>query len=257
MIKLKTQQEIEIIAEGGKILARILKEISQKVKPGVGTSELNKLAEQLIFENKAKPSFKGYQVNPNEEPFPTALCTSINQEIVHAPAEPNRLLQSGDIIGLDLGLEYKSLYTDTAVTVPVGKINQQSKHLLKITRESLEQGIRQFKEGNTLADVGQAIEDYAKKAGYSVVRELIGHGVGHSVHEEPKVPNYYTEEGKTIKIERGLVVAIEPMVNIGQWQIKLHSNGFTFVTKDNSLSAQFEHTVALDHFGKTRILTQA
>lgn len=256
MIIYKTQKEIKIIAEGGKILAGILKEVSSKVKPGVGTKELNDLAENLIKENGGTPAFKNYQSNPEDKPFPSTLCTSINNEIVHAPAFPDRILKEGDIIGLDIGMEYKGYYTDLAVTLGVGQISDNAKNIITISKESLNKGIEQFKKGNTLADVAKAIQGFVEKNNYSVVRELVGHGVGRKVHEDPRVPNYVTEEAKQIEIKPGLIIAIEPMINIGNWKIKLLEDDFTFATADNSLSSQFEHTVAIDHEGKTRILTK-
>lgn len=256
MIIYKTQKEIELIADSCRILAEVLSQTAVLVKPGIGTKELNEFAENLIVQKGGYSAFKGYKVTEYDQPFPTALCTSINQEIVHAPAEPDRILQEGDIIGLDLGVEYKGYFSDMAVTVAVGQITEQAQKLLEVTRQCLNKGIEQFKEGNTLYDVAKAIQDYVEINGFSVVRELVGHGVGKKVHEDPRVPNYVTEEAKLIPIKKGMVVAIEPMVNIGDWPIKMLEDGFTFASRDNSLSAQFEHTVAIDHQGQTRVLTK-
>lgn len=256
MIIYKTQEEIDAIKASSQILAEVLDQTAALVKPGIGTKELNQFAEKLILAKGAYPAFKGYKVTEGDQPFPTALCTSINQEIVHAPAEPDRILQEGDIIGLDLGVEYKGYFSDMAKTVAVGQISEQTKKLLNVTQQCLNKGIEQFKEGNTLYDVAKAIQDYVEANGFSVVRELVGHGVGKKVHEDPRVPNYVTEEAKLIPIKKGMVIAIEPMVNIGNWPIKMLEDGFTFVSRDGSLSAQFEHTVAIDHQGQTRILTQ-
>lgn len=256
MIIYKTQQEIDLIAQSCQLLAEVLAQVAKAVKPGIGTKDLNDLAEKLIIAQGAKPAFKNYQISAQDRPFPTALCTSLNDEIVHAPAEPNRLLKQGDIIGLDLGVEYKGHFSDMAVTVRVGDISEQARKLLNVTKECLDQGLAQFKEGNTLYDVAKAIQDYVESNGFSVVRELVGHGVGKAVHEDPRIPNYVTEEAKYIEIKKGMVVAIEPMVNVGDWRIKILGDDFTFATKDGSLSAQFEHTVAIDHDGKTRILTK-
>lgn len=256
MIIYKTQKEIELIAEGGKILGEILQKTAQLVKPGVGTKELNDFAEKLIKEQGGRPAFKNLQPLPNQRPFPTALCTSINHEIVHGPAEPDRILQEGDIIGLDIGMEYKGMFTDTAVTVGAGKISQEAQTLIKVTKKSLDLAIERFKEGNCLADLAEAIQTYIESEGFSIVRELVGHGVGKAVHEDPRVPNYVTEESKLIKIKKGMVIAIEPMINIGDWKTKVLDDDWTFVTADHSLSAHFEHTVALDHNCKTRILTR-
>ncbi len=256
MIIYKTQKEIEIMAQGGRLLAEILTEIKNQVKPGIGTMELDDLAEKLILQKGGQPSFKNYQSSAEQKPFPTTLCTSINDEVVHAPARPNRILKEGDIIGLDIGMEYQGGFTDMAVTVGVGKVSQEAENLMATARECLNLAIEQFKEGNYLSDLAKAIEDYAHENGFSVVKELVGHGVGQKVHEDPNVPNYVTEESKNIEIKRGMTIAIEPMVNAGSWQVKLLDDGLTFATADGSLSAQFEHTVALDHEGRTRILTK-
>ena len=256
MIIYKTQEEIEIMAQGGKFLAEVLAEVSNKVKPGIGTKELDDLAEKLIKEKGGLPAFKNYKGSGLSIPFPTTLCTSINKEIVHAPAIPDRILEEGDIIGLDIGMQYKGLFTDMAVTLAVGKIDEKAEKLLRVTKESLDLAIGQFKEGNDLSDLAFAIQRHASNNGFAVVRELVGHGVGKNVHEDPRVPNYVTEESMAIKIKPGMTLALEPMVNIGGWQIELLDDGLTFATSDGSLSAQFEHTVALDHNGKTRVLTK-
>jgi len=255
MIIYKTQKEIETMAVGGRILAEILNEVKNKVKPGIGTMELDDLAEKLILQNSGQPSFKNYKSSSEQKPFPTTLCTCINNEVVHAPAKPNRILKEGDIINLDIGMEYQGCFTDMAVTVGVGKVSSEAENLMATASECLNLAIEQFKEGNYLSDLAKAIENYAHENGFSVVRELVGHGVGQKVHEDPNVPNYVTEESKNIEIKRGMTIAIEPMVNAGGWRVKLLDDGLTFVTADGSLSAQFEHTVALDHNGKTRVLT--
>jgi methionyl aminopeptidase len=255
MIIYKTQEEINLIAESGKILADVLLQVVAAVKPGIGTKELNALAEQLIAAKGGRPAFRGYKISPKDRPYPTALCASINEEIVHAPAEPDRTLREGDIIGLDLGVNYKGAFSDMAITAGVGQISKEAQKLLNVTKECLNRGIAQFKEGNTLYDVAKAIQDYVEGNGFSVVRELVGHGVGKGVHEDPRVPNYVTEEAKLIPIKRGMTIAIEPMVNIGDWPLVVLEDDWTFATADGSLSAQFEHTVAIDHDGQTRILT--
>ncbi len=255
MIYYKTQKEIDALAMGGKILAQILKQVAQTVGPGVGTKELDDLAERLILQSGGHPSFKNYRPSSSDRPFPTTLCTSINDEVVHAPAIPNRILKEGDIIGLDIGMQYKGFYTDMAVTVSVGQISKQAQRLLNVTQEALNLAIEQVKEGNYLSDIAAAIQNYAEKNGFGVVRELVGHGVGKKVHEEPNVPNFVTEESKLIKIKRGMVLALEPMINIGGWQIKVADDDLTFKTADGSLSAQFEHTVAVDHNGEARVIT--
>jgi methionyl aminopeptidase len=255
MIIYKTQKEIEIMAKGGKMLADILTEVANLVKPGVGTEELDKLAERLILQKGGHPSFKNYKPGSNYKPFPNALCASINDEIVHAPAIPNRILKEGDIIGLDIGMQYNGYFTDMAVTVGVGKISPQTQKLLEVTKEALDLGIKQVKEGNSLSDIALAIQSHAEKNGFAVVRELVGHGVGKKVHEEPNVPNFVTDESKLITLKKGITLALEPMINIGGWQVVLKDDNLTYKTADDSLSAQFEHTVAIDHNGDVRILT--
>jgi len=256
MIIYKTQKEIEIMAIGGRLLAEVLNEVKLMVKPGVGTMELDNLAEELILQHGGQPAFKNYQGSAEQKQFPTTLCTSINDEVVHAPARPNRILKEGDIIGLDIGMEYQGGFTDMAVTVGVGKVSQEAENLMATAAECLNLALEQFKEGNYLSDIARAIQDYAQENGLSVVRELVGHGVGQKVHEEPNVPNYVTEESKNIQLKRGMTIAIEPMVNAGGWRVKLLDDGLTFATADGSLSAQFEHTVAIDHNGQTRVLTK-
>jgi methionyl aminopeptidase len=255
MIIFKTQKEIETIAKGGKILAQILRQVANEVRPGIGTKELDEMAERLILQSGGQPAFKNYRPTSSSRPFPTTLCTSINDEVVHAPAIPNRLLKEGDIIGLDIGMQYKGLYTDMAVTVGAGKISKIAQRLINVTQEALNLAIDQFKEGNHLNDLAAAVQNYAEKNGFAVVRELVGHGVGKKVHEEPNVPNFVTDESRLISLRRGMTLALEPMVNIGGWQIKLAEDDTTFKTADGSLSAHFEHTIALDHNGETRILT--
>ena len=256
MIIIKTKEEIEKIAEGGKILSWILKQLVNEVKPGVTTGRLEELALRLMEEKGARPSFKGYQSSKQERPFTTALCTSINEEIVHAPALPSRELKPGDILSIDVGIKYKGLYTDMATTIPVGKISKEAKKLLKITRKALELGIKQVKSGNYISDIARAIQELAEKNGYSVIRDLVGHGVGKEVHEEPCIPNFVTDESKQIELKEGMVIAIEPMICTGTYQIEiLDSDGWTAVTADKKISAHFEHTVAVINDGY-KILTK-
>jgi len=252
----KTQKEIEIMAIGGKILSEILNEVITKVKPGVGTLELDKLAEELIRKRGGFPAFKNYKSSADQQPFSSTLCTSINEEVVHGSATPDRILKEGDIIGLDIGMQYQGYFTDMAATVGVGNIDKEAKRLIDVTKGALNLAIDQVKEGNHLSDIAQAIQNHAEKNGFSVVRELVGHGVGKEVHEEPNVPNYVTQESKLIELKKGMTIAIEPMINAGDWQVDLLEDGWTFVTADRKLSAHFEHTIAIDHEGKTRIITQ-
>lgn len=244
MISIKTEKEIEIMAEGGKILAKIMKELEKEVRPGITTKELDRLAESLVScppkpwakEDKIRCSFKGY------EDYPACLCTSINEEIVHA-VPSDRILREGDIISLDLGIIYKSFHTDMAVTVPIGKISSKTQKLVEVTKKALEIGIKEVKPGNYLGDIGYIIQKYVESQGFGVVRELCGHGIGRKIHEDPEILNF--GERKTgAKIQEGMILCLEPMVTVGDWRIKKSEDGFGYKTKDNSLSAHFEHTIA-------------
>ncbi len=255
MIIIKTKEEVEKIRQSGKMLADILKQVSREVKPGVTTGYLEEKACSLIKEAGARPAFKGYKSDNEAIAFPTALCTSINNEIVHAPALPARELRTGDIIGIDVGIEYPSnsgsggYYTDMAITLPVGKISQQAQKLIRTTKESLDLAIQQVKPNNSLYDIGKAIQEFVENKGFSVVRDLVGHGVGQAIHEDPQIPNYKTEAAKKITLKPGMVIAIEPMVNIGNWQIKISDDNLSILTFDGSLSAHFEHTIAVTEDG--------
>ncbi|MCK4553808.1 type I methionyl aminopeptidase [Candidatus Parcubacteria bacterium] len=256
MIIIKTKKEIAIMREGGKILAGILKKLIAEVRPGATTGHLEQIACDLIKKAGGRPSFKGYKSMHDAQGFPTALCTSINNEVVHAPALPSRKLNPGDIIDIDIGMEHPfgkdahGYYTDMSVTAPVGKIGKEAKKLINITRKSLELAIKQVKPGNSLNDIGRAIQQFVEAEGFSIVRELVGHGVGTAVHEEPQVPNYeITNPKDNVILKTGMAIAIEPMVNVGGWKVKTADDGFTIVTADGSLSAHFEHTVAVTDDG--------
>jgi len=251
MIKLKTPQEIEILREGGLILGSILENLAHMVAPGVSTETLENKALKMIKDANGTPAFKGYKVRKNDKGFPTALCASINSDIVHGTAIPAKFLKQGDIIGLDIGMKYKGLFTDTAVTVAVGDIAADWQKLLEVTKQCLELGIKQAKPNNTLRDIARAIQINAESNGFGVVRELVGHGVGYAVHEEPQVPNFDSQEEylMNIVLKPGMVIAIEPMLTAGNWRIKTGADGFALSTIDNSMSAHFEHTVAITEEG--------
>jgi len=246
MILKKTEEEIKIMAEGGKMLSEILKEVGKLVKPGITTKELNRVAETLIFKSGSKPSFKGYGG------FPAALCTSINEEIVHA-VPSDRVLKGGDIISLDIGMEHKGFHSDMAKTFLVGNISSEAQKLMKVTRQSLKVGIKAIKVGGYFKDIGTAIQKYVESQKLSVVRELCGHGIGKNIHEDPQILNY-EEKGVSPKIEPGMVFCIEPMVVSGDWRIKKSVDGFGFITADNSLSCHFEQMIAVTKDG-VKILT--
>lgn len=254
---IKTTEEIKWIREGGHKLGNILRTLALAIKPGYTTAELEKLALDLIKKAGGRSAFKNYKTSPASEPFPTALCISINDEIVHGPALPNRVFKEGQIVGLDIGMEYPILkkqpgyFSDTATTVAVGKISKEAQKLLEVTQLGLEAGIKQVKPGNNLDDIGSAIEKIAKKRKLGVIRDLVGHGVGLEVHEEPQVPNYHIRgnEFPNVTLKPGMVIAIEPMFTLGAEGIKVGDDGFTFITSDNSLSAHFEHTVLVTEGG--------
>jgi len=249
MIKYKTEEEIAIMREGGKIHARILKEVAKKVKPGVKTDALNTYAEQLIDEAGCTASFLGYQPYDAKKPYPAALCVSINEEIVHGiPNEGGRILFEGDIVSLDLGLTYKNFITDAALTVPVGKISKEAETLVRATKEALDRAIVAMRPHGHIGDIGDAIMQVAMKYNLGIIEGLSGHGVGYDVHEEPFVPNK-AERGEGPELKEGLVIAIEPMFSLGSRDIKRLSDGYTFITRDKSLSAHFEHTVAVTKNG--------
>jgi len=244
-MKLKSAEEIEILKVGGKRHAFILNKLSEMVVPGLSTFKLEEEARRLIEEGGDKASFLGYRPEGASRDFPAALCVSINEEIVHGiPNETERFLQEGDIVTLDLGITHEGLITDSAVTVPVGEVSEEVKKLLKVTKEALARGIEQAKPGNHIGDIGHAISEVVLKSGFSMARGLAGHGVGYDVHEDPFVPNYGTP-GEGEELVPGLVIAIEPMVNIGKSAIKVLKDGYTIRTGDGSLSAHFEHTIAI------------
>lgn len=258
MIKIKTKEEISIIHEGGKILAAILKDLSKAVRPGVTTQDLDKLAQELVFKSGAKTASANSsgELKPaflNYNGFPATLCTSLNDEIVHG-VPSTRKLQKGDLLKLDMGVLYKGFYTDSAVTVLVGsglsldKKILLKKKLIRVTRESLEVGIKEARVGKTLGDVGSAIQKYVEKNGFNVIRDLVGHGIGRELHEKPEVPNYGQPESGPKLIE-GMVIAIEPMVVTGDWKTKEGSDGFVFQTQDGGLACHFEHTIAITEKG--------
>jgi len=256
-IRYKTKEEIALMKEGGKIHARILKEVAKKVKSGVKTDALNTYAEGLIDEAGGTASFLGYQPYDAKKPYPASLCVSINEEIVHGIPNDGggRILFEGDIVTLDLGLTYKGLITDAAITVPVGKIDKRAEELMRATKEALDKGINAMRLHGHIGDIGDAIMQVAIKYGFGVVEGLSGHGVGYSVHEEPYVPNK-ANRGEGPELKEGLVIAIEPMFSLGSRDIKKLSDGYTFITRDKSLSAHFEHTVAMGYDGKIEILTK-
>ncbi|RMF85546.1 MAG: type I methionyl aminopeptidase [Nitrospinota bacterium] len=247
MIILKSKDEIEKMRVSNRMVAEILQELKAAVRPGITTLELDRLAEKKIRQRGAIPAFKGYRG------FPASICTSINEEVVHGIPSAKRKLRSGDLLSIDLGVLYDGYYGDSAITVGVGKIDPEGERLLRVTEEALRVGIAQVKEGNFLSDVSHAIQQYVEEHGYNVVRVFVGHGIGTSLHEEPQVPNF-GPPGRGPKLRPGMVLAIEPMVNIGSSEVEVLEDQWTVVTVDRKRSAHFEHTVALTENG-AEILT--
>jgi len=254
MINLYTEKEISIMAEGGKILSKIIHETAKHAKAGVTTKYLDKVAEDLIFQYGARPAFKGFNGYPN------ALCVSVNEEIVHA-IPSDKILKEGDLLTLDLGIKFPAgggasngYCTDMAITIGVGKIDKKLQKLMNVTEKSLDLAIKQCRPGNRLGDIGFVIQNYVERNGFNVVRDLVGHGIGRKVHEEPEVLNY-GEKATGIVLKPGMVIAIEPMNLTGDWQIEKAKDGFAFLSKDRSISAHFEHTIAITKKG-CRVLTK-
>jgi methionyl aminopeptidase len=250
MIQLKSQREIEIMASGGRILADTVRLMESSVRPGMTTLELDKIAEDFIRSHPgAVPSFKGLY------DFPANICTSINNEIVHGIPSKKRMLLEGDLVSIDVGVKYEGYHTDSATTVAVGEVSHQSDRLLDVTRKALDAGVSAARAGNHLGDIGAAVQQVVEAAGFSVVRDLVGHGIGSGFHEEPQVPNY-GKPNRGLRLTPGLTIAIEPMVNVGKPGIRTMPDRWTVVTVDGSRSAHFEHTVAITENGP-RILTAA
>jgi len=247
MITTKTQEEIKTIKEGGRILANVLKELEKITKPGITTRDLDRAAEALILSRGGKPAFKGYAG------FPYSLCTSVNENIVHG-LPSNYVLKEGDLLKLDLGVLYKGFNTDSAITVAVGSVSYEAKRLINVTKKALRLGIKKAKVGNTIGDIGNTIQRFVEDQGFSVVRDLCGHGIGKEVHEDPKVPNF-GKRGAGEKLVEGMVICIEPMVTMRDYALRKSDDGYGYATKDNSLSAHFEHTIAITKKGP-RILTE-
>lgn len=253
MIIIKTESEIARLKKGGPILARVLQQVANEVKPGVTTKSLDDLAYALISEAGCKPAFLNYKPEGADRPYPASLITSINNEVVHG-IPSDRVLKEGDTIALDLGLSYEGVFLDHAITVPVGEIGSKDKQLLSITKSALEEGIAAIMPGATVGDIGFAIESFVKPYRLGIVRGLSGHGVGREIHEDPYVPNY-GKKGKGDKLVPGMVIAIEPMITRGAEEVIQMKDGYTLKTVDGSRSAHFEHTVLIKEDGYPEILT--
>lgn len=238
MILIKTDNEIEYMRQAGKIVGNTLLKLEEVIKPGITTAELDRIAEEYIVKQGAKPSFKGYCG------FPASICASVNEEVVHGIPSNSVVLQEGDIISIDCGAVLNGFHGDAARTFPVGRISDEANHLIEVTKESFFRGVKNAVMGNRLTDISAEIQKYAESFGYSLVREYVGHGIGKDMHEDPEVPNF-GRPGRGPKLCKGMVLAIEPMVNMGKYHVRVESNNWTVVTEDGSLSAHYENTVAI------------
>jgi len=241
MINLRTKEEIEKLRRSNRLVAQALLKVREAIRPGVTTAELDRIAEETIRKGGGRPAFKGYRG------YPANLCVSVNEEVVHGIPGPRRL-QEGDIVSLDLGVLMDGYYGDAAITVPVGKVSEEAQKLIEVTEEALHKGIEKARVGNRLYDISHAIQSWVESFGFSVVRDFVGHGIGRQLHEEPQVPNFGPpNQGPRLMV--GMVLAIEPMVNAGGWQVRVREDGWPVVTADGSLSAHFEHTIAITEEG--------
>jgi len=247
MISLKSPKDLEMLKRSGKILAAVMRKVEKIVQPGITTLDIDRLSEELIIKEKALPAFKGYKG------FPATACVSVNEEIVHGIPGP-RVILEGDIVSIDLGVNYQGYFSDMAVTLAVGIVEEDKKRLIEATRLSLDIGIKQAKAGNNLTDISHSIQIFVEAQGFSVVRQFVGHGIGTALHEDPEIPNFGQPRSGPL-LKSGMVLAIEPMVNLGSWECLILDNGWTAVTKDDAPSAHFEHTVAITDKGPV-ILTR-
>ncbi len=248
MIVLKTARELSVMKEACRISAGALQVIGQAIEPGVTTGELDRMAEKYILSQGAKPNFKNYQG------YPATACISINNEVIHGIPSNKRIIKAGDIVSVDLGAMYEGYHGDNAATFAVGDVSTEAKRLIETTKESLYEGIKFARAGGRIGDISSAIQRYVESRGFSVVRDFVGHGIGTQLHESPEIPNFGTP-GKGIRLLPGMTIAIEPMINIGSHEVKVLPDGWTVLTKDGSLSAHFEHTVAITPDGPL-IMTQ-
>lgn len=260
MSYIKAKEEVALITQGGKLMGEILEKLAAMVRPGISAWEIDCEAERLILEAGGRPAFKGYKPHGVGTIFPSTICACVNDELVHGFATKEKILKDGDIFSIDIGMEWpyrshksevisqkshRGYFTDTALTIAVGKIPEKTQQLINVTRKALEMGIEQCRPGNTIADIGRAIQTYVEPQGYGIVRDLVGHGVGHAVHEDPPVPNYYSRDLENWKLEPGVVIAIEPMITMGDYHVKTDDDEWTIRTEDGSLCAHFEHTIVI------------
>jgi methionyl aminopeptidase len=248
MVIIKTPEQVDGIRKSCALLASVMRELKTLVKPGITPAELNTIAEQRIIDAGARPAFKGYPSHYGGDDFPTGLCASVNQVVVHGPSTSEEPLQEGDIIGMDLGAELNGYYSDMAVTMPVGKIDPKVEQLMAVTKKSLENGIKQMVPGNKVEDIARAIENTITPHGYGIVEDYVGHGVGIAVHEDPNIPNMVTERMRSelnTVLKPGMVLAVEPMVTLGSADVDTLEDGWSVATLDGQYAAHYEHTIAI------------
>jgi len=247
VISLKSEKDLQMLKRSGQILSAVMRKVQKSVRAGMTTQDIDLLSEELILKEKALPAFKKYKG------FPATACVSVNEEIVHGIPSP-RVILEGDIVSVDLGVNYQGYFSDMALTLPVGKVDEDKRKLIEVTRKALDIGIKQACPGNYLSDISHSIQSFVEGYGFSVVRQFVGHGIGKALHEEPEIPNF-GEAHLGPLLKSGMVLAIEPMVNIGSWECFIADNGWTALTKDGLASAHFEHTVAVTDKGPV-ILTE-
>jgi methionyl aminopeptidase len=248
MIFLKSPPEIETMRVANRIVGEILAELREGIRPGISTGEIDRMATELIRKKGARSAFKGYQMRNGSVPFPATICISLNDEVVHGIPSSQRTIKEGDVVSLDFGVIYRDFYGDAAVTFAMGAIDDTAGRLIATTAAALEEGIAQAHVGNRLGNVSAAIQERVEREGFSIVREFVGHGVGRRLHEDPPIPNYGARD-RGVRLREGMVLAIEPMVNVGKSEVMLKSDGWTAVTRDGSLSAHFEHSIAITERG--------
>jgi methionyl aminopeptidase len=252
-IHIKTEEELKIMRRAGKVLAAVMRELEKEVRPGIDTMQLDKLAEELILAQGGKPAFKGYGDKHN--PFPATICASINEEVVHGIPDENKILNEGDLLKIDLGIELEGFFADMARTFPVGKVSDEAKRLMEVTEKSFWNGVKKMKEGVELSEYSKAVQKTVEDAGFSVVKNLVGHGIGKKLHDEPHVPNYFERGFRQLTLKAGMTFALEPMVNAGDFRTVLADDEWAFLTADGKLSAHYENTIAITKNG-VEILTQ-
>ena len=254
MISIKTENEIAIMREGGRKLAQVMVELEKKIVPGENTLAIDKLAEELVFNMGGKPAFKGYGAESGN-PFPATICASINNEVVHGIPSEDVILKEGDILKVDIGMKYKGMFSDMARTFAVGKIDEKSQKIIDVVKKCLNKGIEKMKAGKKISDFSKTVQGHVESSGFSVVRNLVGHGIGKDLHESPQIPNYYNKDQQDFKLKAGMTFALEPMINAGESETILGKDGWVYKTKDSSLSAHWENTFLITEKG-VEVLTQ-